>query len=654
MALAIEGLHIFAEESGAKTGKVVPLKALSVPSVPEKEKNATQTEHKEAPAKVPLKMITETKVSSVRIKVDQLEHLMHLAGELVLVRNQYLQLLKPSSQLEQALAQRLSSVTSEIQETVMKTRMDPIGSILVKLERTVHDLARKLGKKVDLVLIGKDVELDRNILEALGEPLLHMLRNACDHAIEMPEDRLKAGKSDAGKVVINAFHAGGQINIQIKDDGKGIDVVRIREKALEKRLYSEKELSLMNDQTILAIIFQPGFSCAEKITDVSGRGVGMDVVKSSIEKFRGSIDIDSQVGVGTTITISLPLTLAIVPCLVVSVGDQRYAIPQFHIEELVRLFDQDVFRCIETANDLEIYRLRHNLLPLIRLNEILARRDPFDIHTRKAITDQYRQLRRDTYDTYCKRTEGEDMKYSDHSLNIVVLKHRNSNFGLVVDKLHGTEEIVVSPMHSDVKKITVFSGATIMGDGSIALILDINGIIQHSGIRLSACHDINSELQKSADLGSQQHISHNIVVFRSGSQHEQFAFELSSISRIEMIDRKAVERIGELRYIHTGGVSVEINTLDMFLKVSPFAEAERMPFILIKDAQKPFGILCSEIIDVGQIPFRLDGPAAKNQAVRGTARLRDKLTLFIEPSHLRSAGANTLYATHEEDKHVAA
>ena len=307
----------------------------------------------------------------IRIPVGLLNRLMTLAGELVLVRNQQLLHVNRDDALARGIAQRLDLVTTELQEMIMRTRMQPVGNIFGKVPRIIRDLSRKLGKKIELQISGNEVELDKTILESLTDPLVHLVRNCCDHAIEQPEERRAANKPETGLVRLDAYHEGGQINILIRDDGKGLNTEVLKAKALEREMFSEAELEAMSERELQNLITLPGFSTAKEVSDVSGRGVGMDVVRASLEKLGGTLEIQSELGQGTTMHLRLPLTLAIIPCLVVVVGGERYAIPQVNLEELVRLYDDDVRDTIECADGQEVYRLRDRLLPMVRLGEVL-------------------------------------------------------------------------------------------------------------------------------------------------------------------------------------------------------------------------------------------------------------------------------------------
>jgi two-component system chemotaxis sensor kinase CheA len=373
--------------------------------------------------------------TSIRVSVHLLDRLMNLAGELVLSRNQLVQQVGSDGTAElDSVAGRVDQVTSELQEAIMQTRMQVIGTVFGKFPRVVRDLSNQLGKQCQLTLEGEDVELDKSIIEAIGDPLTHLVRNSVDHGIESPEQRIAAGKPAAGAIVLRAFHQAGKVNISISDDGGGIDVAKLKEKAIGRGLITPEQASDMSDREALRLIFHPGFSMAEAVTGVSGRGVGMDVVKTNIEKLGGAVGIDTRTGAGTTIHVKLPLTLAIIPSLIVRCRGDRFAIPQASINELVRLKAADVESRIERINDAEVFRLRGNLLPLVRLDGAV------DVREKAEST-------------------------GDEPVNIIVVETGQLQYGLVVDGLHDSEEIVVKPLGRHMQNCHCLAGATILGDG---------------------------------------------------------------------------------------------------------------------------------------------------------------------------------------------
>ena len=380
--------------------------------------------------------------STIRVNVDVLESMMTMVSELVLTRNQLMQMLRATSDSEfKSPLQRLSGITAELQDCVMKTRMQPIGSAWKKLPRIVRDAGQDLAKKLELVMEGEETELDRQVLELIKDPLTHMIRNSCDHGVETPAERVAAGKSETGTIKLRAYHEGGHIIIELSDDGAGLKTDRIRAKALEKGVIDAAEAMTMTDAQIHRLIFAPGFSTAAKVTNISGRGVGMDVVKTNVELIGGAIDLKSRQGNGTTFSIKIPLTLAIIKALIVGVGEHRFAMPQLSVLELVRTGKRCEHK-IEQIHNTRILRLRDRLLPLVALSDILGI---------------------------------EHVEENDHAC-IVVMQVGDTRFGLVVDEVFDTEEIVVKPLSKRLGSMSEYSGATILGDGAVIMILDPNGV----------------------------------------------------------------------------------------------------------------------------------------------------------------------------------
>jgi two-component system chemotaxis sensor kinase CheA len=569
----------------------------------------------ESKAATPAAAPTDTeRPTSVRINVQILDRLMNLAGELVLVRNQALRTADPNDTRMRQVVQRLNAVTSEVQQAVMLTRLQPVSILFNKFPRLVRDLSKNLGKQIELTLRGTEVELDKAILESLSDPLTHLVRNCCDHGIETPAERIAAGKPPQGHVVLHAHHEGGQIRIEVRDDGRGIDAEKVRRKALEKGLRTRDELAALSPTEVQALILLPGFSTAENVTELSGRGVGMDVVKTNLEQLGGSLQIESLAGVGTCMHLRLPLTLAIIPCLIVTVGDDRYAIAQKDLEELVCLSKEQAASKVEYANDQEFYRLRNRLLPLVRLSEVLSRPRPFNAAIRADIVNKYR--RPAAVDATAKLT--------DHLLSFAVVKVGAERFGLVVDRLLNAEEIVVKPTHPVLKPLRCYSGATIMGDGRVALILDIEGIYRHAGICIDTARP--SALALAAE---DQREKQTVLLFQYGPR-EQFAVPLVMVRRIEEIRVSAMEKIGEREFLTIKGQSVRVLRLDRYLSVTPPPGQDTMYLLLPKNLRQPIGILLSRILDTMSLSIQLDTASYREEGVMGTAIVRDRMTLFLD------------------------
>ncbi|CAG4933729.1 chemotaxis protein CheA [Acidithrix sp. C25] len=541
------------------------------------------------------KVVTSVSDANIRVDVGLLDKLMNLVGELVLARNQILQY--TSSQTDSsfvAASQRLNLITSELQEGVMKTRMQPIGNVWSKFPRVVRDLALSVGKNVAIEFEGRETELDRTIIESIKDPLTHLVRNSVDHGIETPEGRIAAGKARDGRLILRAYHEGGHVNIEIADDGAGINPDRIRANALKKGLFRADQLDKMSEREITNLIFAPGFSTAEKITNVSGRGVGMDVVKTNIEKIGGTIDIQSTPGEGTTIKIKIPLTLAIIPALVVAAGGQRYAIPQVSLVELVRLERDQAKVDIDSVYGAPVCRLRGNLLPLVYLCDLM--------HT-------------------------STKKIEDDAVNVVVLQADERQFGLVVDNVVDTEEIVVKPLGKQVKNVDVYAGATIMGDGRVALILDVMGIAQRSSV-ISEVRDRKlSELSASSTLevGERQ----TLLLLGVGDSY-RVAVPLSSVDRLEEFPSDALEWAGDNQVVQYRDAIMPLIWLSSTLGVPSATEVDSASIQVVVHSGhgRRVGVVVDRILDIVAVNMNLEKCSIKSQVI-GSTVINDRVTDIV-------------------------
>lgn len=558
--------------------------------------------------------------ASVRIPVPLVDRLMTLAGELVLVRNQALRSIDAGEAAIRPVLQRLDALTSQLQGAVTQTRMQPVGNLFARFPRTVRDLARQLGKTINLEVSGTEVELDKSVLELLSDPLTHLIRNCCDHGLESPAERTRAGKSATGRIVLNASQQGGQICIEVRDDGRGIDAERIRRKALETGLRTAAELARLSDKEALALITLPGFSTAAAVTDLSGRGVGMDVVKTNLDQMGGTLEIDSTLGQGTAFSLRVPLTLAIIPCLMIRAGDQCYAIPQKDLEELVCLHPHQTQTRIEATLDQEVVRLRDRLVPLVRLAEVLDRPRPLETRDRESIVRKYGGP-----------SSGVDPAGRASGLRaaafLAVVKVGARRLGLVVDEILNNEEVVVKPMHTLLKPLNCFSGATILGDGRVALILNMEGVVQHAGVRFGAAVQEAAEQRAAAELVPAE--TTPALVFRSGPD-EQFAVPLAMIRRLVMVDPRHIERVGSREFLVVDGQTTPLLRLEQVLPVSAASETNPMFLLLPKNIGRPLGILATAIVDTETLPPGITQAAFQADGVVGTAILRGRTTLLLD------------------------
>jgi two-component system chemotaxis sensor kinase CheA len=598
---------------------------------------------------------TMERETTLRVNVSLLDQLMTLAGELVLSRNQLLQsMASEDKRSSETAGQRIDLITSELQEAIMLTRMQSIGNVFNKFPRVVRDLAASLGKKVELILEGKDVELDKTIIEAIGDPLTHLVRNAVDHGIERPNLRTKAGKSEVGQIFLKAYHEAGQVNIEISDDGKGLDGGKLTEKAIEKGLITEEQSKLMSEKERTNLIFLPGFSTAEKVTDVSGRGVGMDVVKTNLDKLGGLIDIDSKLGKGSTIRIKLPLTLAIIPCQIIMTGEERYAIPQVNLEELLRIPADQVKKRIERVGNAEVVRLRGNLLPLIKLAHVIdvnsTYKDPTTGSTykdrRESISDR-RGKRSPLFDvdnnfvenetdlenqqTMERRQDGSDRRYHAASaLNIVVVSTGAMKYGLVVDELHDSEEIVVKPLGRDLKQCKGYAGATIMGDGRVALILDVSNLAQMAGlVSLEGSKRATEVAQESQDEHRAKKDQQSLLIFRH-SEKEQFAAPLNLVERIEKIKVTDIEYLGGKRVIKYRNGILPLFSIEEVASVEPLADNENLLVIVFTVAKREIGVLAIGPVDAVESSLDMDGSTLKQTGIMGSTIINGHTTQLVD------------------------
>src|SRR4051795_4478410 len=530
---------------------------------------------------------------SIRVNVDTLEHLMTMVSELVLTRNQLLEISRRNEDTEfKVPLQRLSNVTAELQEGVMKTRMQPIGNAWQKLPRIVRDLATELGKQIELEMHGADTELDRQVLDLIKDPLTHMVRNSADHGLETPAERLAGGKGEQGTIRLSAYHEGGHILICIADNGRGLNTERIKAKALQNGLVSEAELEKMTEAQIHKFIFAPGFSTAAQVTSVSGRGVGMDVVRTNIDQIGGTIDIKSVAGEGSSVTIKIPLTLAIVSALIVEAAGDRFAIPQLSVVELVRARANSEHR-IERIKDTAVLRLRNKLLPLMHLKKLL---------------------------------KIDDGSSSDPENGfIVVTQVGNQTFGIVVDGVFHTEEIVVKPMSTKLRHIEMFSGNTILGDGAVIMIIDPNGIAKALGASGATSHEISEENAALRASAAEQLTS--LLVFRAGSAQPK-AVPLGLVTRLEEI---ATDKIELSNGRHMVQYRDQLMPLVQMEGVSVQTSGAQ-PILVFADDGRSMGLVVDEIIDIVEERLTIE-VTGQQDGILGSAVIKGQATEVIDVGH---------------------
>ena len=552
--------------------------------------------------------------STIRVDVGQLDKLMNLVGELVLARNQVLQYtysieVQDSSFL--ATSQHLNLITAELEEGVMKTRMQPIGNVWSKFPRVVRDLAVACGKKVRIEMDGKDTELDKTIIEAIKDPLTHLVRNCVDHGIEDLAKRVEARKPASGVIKLRAYHEGGQVNIEISDDGGGIDPEKLKKKALSKNMITPDQAASMSDREAVHMAFLPGFSTAKVVSKVSGRGVGMDVVKTNIEKIGGTVDLQSQLGKGTTVKIKIPLTLAIIPALIVGGGGNRYAIPQISLLELVRLEGEQARKGVEEVQGASVYRLRGTLLPLVFLS---------------------RELGKD-HEARSEEADGE-------IINIVVLQADDRHFGLVVENVFDTEEIVVKPVGKMLTGLSVFAGATIMGDGRVSLILDVMGLAQRADV-VSEERDRSLVEMDGAAVEAVEEDREAALLFEIG-KGARMALPLDLVARLEEIPQMLVERSGNQDVVQYRGEIMPLIHLSEAVPErrratrdpqastdTPVGEKEKIQVVVYSHEGRSVGLVVNRILDIAEEKMEIQNEATR-AGVLGSLVMQEKVTELLD------------------------
>lgn len=597
-------------ETAAQTNQedaAAELKPVEAPA-PIPTNSATASENKPAPSK---KESSASPVdTSIRVSVGVLDKLMNLAGELVLSRNQLMQAIasKDRNGLD-AIASSLDQVTSEVQESIMQTRMQQIGTVFGRFPRIVRDLGAKLGKQCNLEIVGKEVEVDKTIIEAIGDPLTHLIRNSMDHGIELPDVRQQRNKLAHGTMHLKACYQAGKVRLEIEDDGAGIDPQKLRDKAVSKGILTQEKADQTSDREAIRLIFHPGFSMAAQVTDVSGRGVGMDVVRTNISKLGGTVDVESVLGSGTKVVITLPLTLAIIPSLIVQSSSDRFAVPQVNIVELVRLRRKEMAKRVGRVQDAEVLRLRGKLLPLIRLRDVIGTSEESSAP--------------------CDEDEEVEQNEETHAINILVVDTGQQSFGLIVDALHDSEEIVVKPLGRHLKGCPCLSGATILGDGHVALILDVAGIASHESIRHS--EELNEEEQKkkaTKKFDNQQEVQH-LLLFSNNSE-EHFAVSMDVISRIDRIRADQIDSVGGQELLQYRNTTMSLLRLENCITARRADEKERLYVIVFEVSGKEVGLVAPHLEDIRKVTTLIDMVTFRERGVLGSMVVGENTTRLVD------------------------
>ena len=642
--ISFESLSAVADPSDPNVRAALPAKTvIAQPQLPVAVPSTRETA---VPANATVSSIATTSDDTLRVNVGLLDTLMNLAGELVLSRNQFQAAIAHNNhRMLTSAGQRLSQVTSEIQDAIMHTRLQPIENVFSRLPRVVRDLSSSLSKEVKLEVQGKDVALDRSLVEGLSDPLNHMVRNAIDHGIESPQVRIAAGKPSAGTLRVEARHEAGQVVIEISDDGSGINHERVAKAALSKGLITQEQLKGMSTDEQAALILLPGLSTAEKVTQVSGRGVGMDVVKTNLDRLGGQIEITSKRGEGTLFRIKLPLTLTIIPALIVSVGQERFAIPQIGVEELLRIRNEDKKRRIEVIGDTDVLVLRDRILPLLRLDDFLgvgaSQRDAdgvalperrLNVADRRSPRHSLEAADEDVNSgsTIVERRQQDRRRGAKNALEIAVVNTGTFRYGLIVEKFHNTEEIVVKPLGRDLKESREYAGATILGDGAVALILDIGGLATKAELSsVSASPRAREHAEASLEESERLQQIHSFLSFRNGLE-EQCAVPLEIVRRIEKIKGSQVENKGRRRTMQYREHSLPLVTLSDVAAVEQIDNARELAVIVSSLYGREVGLLAAMPVDVLESNVTIDTTTHRQPGISGSTVIHGETTLLVD------------------------
>jgi two-component system chemotaxis sensor kinase CheA len=619
-----------------------------------------------APAPAPGESRPAQPAETIRVGVNLIDQLINLAGELVLGRNQLVRMLQDAARRDPVLGpvmQKMDQVTSELQENMMQLRMQPLGYVLGKFPRVVREISRQLGKQAELTILGAEVELDKSILEQLSDPLTHLVRNSLDHGLESPEEREGLGKPRAGQIIMRAFHEEGMVNLAIQDDGRGIDAEKVAAKAVALGLISADEVRRLSQAEKLALITMPGLSTAQQVSDLSGRGVGMDVVATNIQKIGGHLQIESEPGVGTTIRLRLPLTMAIIPSLVVGAGELVFAIAQTDVQELVSIQSRQAAERIEMVGEAPVIRLRDRLLPLVRLSDVLGIKRSFR-HPRTGQLAEDRRLRiadrRRRHDAQLldpeqaadqaagqaasperdSRARAERRGRRADDTNVVVLRVGSNRYGLIVDRLFDTEEIVVKPLPRHIKDCRCFSGATIMGDGRVAMILDAGGIAERARLRfgeIRAVEDLHRAERARQEAAEAAGPARNLLLLGNVAE-ELLAVPLEEVARLEVINPAAIQRVAGRECVEYGGGGLSLLRLERYLPVAPCPpQASPLFAIIPKAGGHRIGLVCAAIEDVAFTRAAVQALPGPMPCAQGLVDLKGRLALLLDMAGLLAA-----------------
>lgn len=605
----------------------------------------------ESPSEKPLaKGQSSGEAQMMRVNTKFLDDLLRLTGNMVMARNQLLSRYQFSG--DNAFA-TLSRCITEVHQNVVQTRMQSVGVLFDRFTRVIRDLGRQLNKEIELHISGRDIELDRTILETFADPLTHMIRNSVDHGIELPEERMRVGKTRVGNIYLRAYHESGEIIIQVEDDGKGIDAQRVKAKAVERRMISEDEAARMSDHEAIQLIFAAGFSTKDEASDLSGRGVGMDVVKTNIEKIGGAVDIETTVGLGAKFSARLPLTQALVSsslisALLIAIGEHRFAIPETAVNEIIKInpqFEGDRIRALENR---DVYQLRDMVLPIVHLEDVLQISRTYIDKEGRVQTDKRQNIGDRRLNPSPLAPSAENRLHSDRRRTkqiLVVLQFRQSLFGILVDRVIGIEEIVVRSSPLLVKNSTVFSGHTVLGDGAVIMILDINGMVENR--KLDFTDKRRSIAQRRDESGRDGGVAKQKMVIFNYADDERFAIPLEMVSLIEKISVQSIKRVGKKEYFQFKQRTIPLMRLDHHIDVNPVSPSlTHYHLIMPARVSYPIGLLTGREITFVDVAEDFDTRIDDGKGIVGTFMNDDRLVMLLD--------LYTLFERHSPDRYASA
>ncbi|MCL2480182.1 MAG: chemotaxis protein CheA [Spirochaetaceae bacterium] len=595
--------NIFGDEESAE--KPEAAKAVSVQKDQQKTVlHKTEAEHEQ----IYTQALARKNNFSIRLDISVINGLMDLANEMILTRNQ---LLSAVSGYERSIVglkpvlHDMNRLSSEIQEKVMLTRMQPISVIFDKFPRIIRDTAKMINKDIEVEIFGGEVTLDKYLLDSLADPITQIVKNSADHGLESAERRAELGKPKKGKITLNAYMHDGFALIEVTDDGAGINTEALKLKSIERGIVTQEELETMPKSDILALILAPGISTAKQVTSLSGRGVGMDIVKTNIEKLNGSIEIDSEINKGTTIRLKMPLTLSVIRTLIVTIDSVQYAVPEMNVERIVRIWRAMPSRRIERLNNSLVLILNGRIIPVVTMDELDAKA------TRRALP---------SIETLLERINGRAVN------KCLVLKAGGKSFAFLIDDAVETEQTLVKPLPKYLKKCLCYSSVTVLGNGNAIAVLDAEGILRLMGIEATPQSIVDEEIEKEKKEEKQ------ILIFKCSGM-EYFAIEINEIFRIEVVDPEHIQEIGNGQFINIAGKTIRVVRPENYAPVKKRRyTAEKLYLLTLKKSVSPIGLLVAKVLDKVAGNFEFDDKQLYSDFIFGTSRFNEKILIFLNPA----------------------